>query len=150
MFLTPVWERVSGCHFIKCLMCHHASFPDRTGKPTRTGRAAPVTGPVLGPRLGPVVGPVVGLWPGTGPGPAVAGVWPGMFSRLNLGTTATLTLRLGRAWRGDRTSNCANICIWSSELYDPWRINPNYFGDPLTFLPLQLRGWSLKRSEYNG
>lgn len=63
---------MSGCH----LMCHHASFPDRTGKPTRTGRAAPVTGPVLGPRLGPVVDPVVGLWPGTGtgPGPAVAGV----------------------------------------------------------------------------
>lgn len=59
---------MSGCH----LMCHHASFPDRTGKPTRTGRAAPVTGPVLGP----VVDPVVGLWPGTGtgPGPAVAGV----------------------------------------------------------------------------
>lgn len=64
-----------------------------TGRPTRTGRAAPVAGPALGPTAG------------LGPGPAVVGVWPGMFRRLNLGTTATLTLRLGRACRGPRETN---------------------------------------------
>lgn len=57
------------------------SFCIRTGSPTTTGRAAPGLGPALGPETGPV-----------------ASGWPGMFSRLNLGTTATLTLRLGRAW----------------------------------------------------
>lgn len=77
----------------------YMSFPNRTGRPTRTGRAAaaPVAGPMLGPE---------GV---LGPEPAVAGVWPGMLSRLNLGTTATLTLRRGRAWeRTERTENERN------------------------------------------
>ncbi len=55
-----VWEKV--CHFIKCRIYHSPSYPDRTGKPTRTGSAAPGVDPVLGPG------------PGPGPGPAVAGV----------------------------------------------------------------------------
>lgn len=63
--------------------------PDGTGKPTRTGSAALADGPALG------------AWPG--PGTTVVGLWPGMFSRLNLGTTATLTLRLGRAWEEAET-----------------------------------------------
>lgn len=57
------------------------SFCILTGRPTTIGRAAPGLGPTLGPETG-----------------LVAGGWPGMFKRLNLGTTATLTLRLGRAW----------------------------------------------------
>lgn len=72
------------CHLDKCLLCHFPSFPDRTWRPTRTGRVALM------------VGPAQGLWP------AVTGVWPGTFRRLNLGTTATLTLRLGRAYRVKR------------------------------------------------
>lgn len=61
------------------------SFCILTGRPTTTGRAAPGLGPALGPETG-----------------LVAGGWPGMFRRLNLGTTATLTLRLGRAWTDGR------------------------------------------------
>lgn len=61
------------------------------GRPTTTGRAAPGLGPELGPETG-----------------LVAGGWPGMFRRLNLGTTATLTLRLGRAWREGRFSSVFN------------------------------------------
>lgn len=57
------------------------SFCILTGRPTTIGRAAPGLGPALGPETG-----------------LVAWGWPGMFRRLNLGTTATLTLRLGRAW----------------------------------------------------
>lgn len=73
------------------MSCHHlfkalaVSFCILTGRPTRTGREAPGLGPVLGPDIG-----------------LVAGGWPGMFRRLNFGTTATLTLRLGKAWTDGR------------------------------------------------
>lgn len=59
---------------------------------TSTGSAP---GPV--PGLGPGPAAVQKLDPGPGAGPPVVGVWPGMFRRLNLGTTATLTLLLGKA-----------------------------------------------------
>lgn len=92
MHTTPTYHILKVCTsfidkcvtiiFFKPWLCH---FCILTGRPTTTGRAAP--------RLGPALGPETGL---------VAGGWPGMFKRLNLGTTATLTLRLGRAWTEGR------------------------------------------------
>lgn len=92
MHTTPTYHILKVCmSFIdKCVTIIFfkvlaVSFCILTGRPTTTGRAAP--------RLGPALGPETGL---------VAGGWPGMFKRLNLGTTATLTLRLGRAWAEGR------------------------------------------------
>lgn len=80
--LHVFYWRMSHYHLFKALA---VSFCILTGRPTRTGREAPGLGPALGPDIG-----------------LVAGGWPGMFRRLNFGTTATLTLRLGKAWTDGR------------------------------------------------
>lgn len=102
---TFIHQAERGCHRIISLIPHFPSVHKGTGRPTKTGRAAPVAGPALGP------------WPWPGPWPAVAGVWPGMLRRLNLGTTATLTLRLGKAyrWPGERETEHRAVSLTVKE-----------------------------------